>query len=112
MAKLSPRNGLARPPRRVLLPKSWSSAPVRTVLVMCGALAWAAVAGGIELDSSAAEAQKQGTAPTFYKDVLPILEDHCQSCHPLGESAPMPLLTNKHTKPWPQKIAHPLHIKL
>ena len=30
-------------------------------------------------------------APTFYKDVLPILENHCQSCHRAGEVAPMPL---------------------
>src|ERR1700751_731282 len=31
--------------------------------------------------------------PTFYKDVLPILQDHCQSCHRAGEAAPMSLVT-------------------
>ena len=31
--------------------------------------------------------------PTFYRDVLPILQQHCQSCHRPGEIAPMPLVT-------------------
>ena len=29
--------------------------------------------------------------PTFYKDVLPILQKNCQSCHRPGEVAPMSL---------------------
>ena len=35
--------------------------------------------------------------PTFYRDVQPILQRHCQSCHRPGEIAPMPLheLTKK-----------------
>jgi len=35
---------------------------------------------------------------TFYKDVLPILQDHCQSCHRPGQIAPMPLVTYAQTK--------------
>src|SRR4051812_22650923 len=31
--------------------------------------------------------------PTFYKDVLPILQSRCQNCHREGEMAPMPLET-------------------
>ena len=34
-----------------------------------------------------------GSAPTFYRDVLPILQQHCQSCHRPGEIAPLPLVT-------------------
>ena len=30
---------------------------------------------------------------TFNKDVLPILEKNCQSCHRPGQIAPLPLLT-------------------
>jgi mono/diheme cytochrome c family protein len=41
----------------------------------------------------AAELEKQTTAPTFYRDVLPILQQHCQSCHRTGEIAPFPLVT-------------------
>src|SRR5438132_13231287 len=32
-------------------------------------------------------------AATFYKDVLPILQDHCQQCHRPGQIAPVPLVT-------------------
>ena len=38
--------------------------------------------------------------PTFYKDVLPILQQHCQSCHRPGEPGPMSLLDCAGTKPW------------
>jgi hypothetical protein len=44
-------------------------------------------------------------APTFYRDVLPILEQHCQSCHRVGEIAPMPLVTYDQTRPLAQLIA-------
>jgi hypothetical protein len=38
-------------------------------------------------------ASAHSSAPTFYKDVLPILQQHCQTCHRAGEIAPMPLVT-------------------
>ena len=34
-----------------------------------------------------------GSFPTFYRDVLPIVQQHCQRCHRAGEIAPMPLIT-------------------
>ena len=37
---------------------------------------------------------------TFSRDVLPILEKHCQSCHRAGEIGPMPLLTYQQVRPW------------
>jgi hypothetical protein len=39
-------------------------------------------------------------APTFYKDVLPVLQQHCQSCHRSGEIAPFSLMTYKQAKSW------------
>lgn len=36
--------------------------------------------------------------PTFYRDVLPILQDHCQLCHRRGEIAPFPLVTYRETR--------------
>lgn len=36
---------------------------------------------------------------TFYKDVLPILQNNCQSCHRPGEVAPMSLLTYEDARP-------------
>jgi hypothetical protein len=38
-------------------------------------------------------------APTFYKDVLPILEQHCQVCHRAGEIAPIAFETYQQVKP-------------
>jgi hypothetical protein len=39
-------------------------------------------------------------APTFYRDVLPILQQHCQSCHRPGEIAPFPFVTYNETRRW------------
>src|SRR3974377_638686 len=39
-------------------------------------------------------------APTFSKDVAPILQNHCQECHRPGEAAPMSLLNYKEARPW------------
>jgi mono/diheme cytochrome c family protein len=63
---------------------------------------------------SDAAMQKSGAspAPTFYKDVLPILQDHCQSCHRAGEVAPMPLETYKQAQAWAPAIAHAVGMKM
>ena len=34
-----------------------------------------------------------GDSPTFYRDVEPILQGHCHSCHRAGEIAPTSLVT-------------------
>jgi hypothetical protein len=41
-----------------------------------------------------------GATPTFQKDVLPILQNHCQGCHRPGEIAPMSLLSYTDARPW------------
>jgi hypothetical protein len=41
-----------------------------------------------------------GPPPTFTKDVAPILQQHCQTCHRPGEAAPFSMLTYADTKPW------------
>jgi hypothetical protein len=42
--------------------------------------------------------------PTFYRDVLPILEQHCQSCHRAGGIAPMAFETYEETRPFAAAI--------
>src|SRR5215475_14550146 len=42
--------------------------------------------------------------PTFYKDVLPILQARCQECHRPGEIGKMSLLTYKDARPWAAAI--------
>ncbi len=44
------------------------------------------------------------TAATFNKDVAPILQKRCQSCHRPGQLAPMPLLTYAEVRPWAKAI--------
>lgn len=38
--------------------------------------------------------------PTFYKDVLPVLQQRCQECHRPGEVAPFALQTYEQARPW------------
>src|SRR5580692_1996873 len=42
--------------------------------------------------------------PTFTKDVAPILQKHCQTCHRPGEAAPFSMLTYEETRPWASMI--------
>jgi hypothetical protein len=45
-----------------------------------------------------------GADVTFYRDVAPILQTKCQSCHRPGEVAPMPLTTYESSRPWAKAI--------
>ena len=44
-------------------------------------------------------------SPTFYRDVLPILQANCQSCHRPGEVAPMSLVTYESSRPWAKAVS-------
>jgi len=52
----------------------------------------------------APNARSKSAAPTFYRDVLPILQQHCQVCHRPGEIAPLPLMTYEQTHAWADQI--------
>jgi hypothetical protein len=41
---------------------------------------------------------------TFHRDVEPLLQAHCQTCHRPGEIGPMTLLTYQDTRPWAKAI--------
>ena len=53
---------------------------------------------------SVALASAATTQVTFYKDVLPVLQKNCQTCHRPGEAAPMSLLTYDQARPWAKSI--------
>ncbi|HEY2547946.1 MAG TPA: hypothetical protein VGI46_17875, partial [Candidatus Acidoferrum sp.] len=56
---------------------------------------------GILSCAAYARAQEPGNPPsTFTKDVAPILQKHCQTCHRPGEAAPFSMLTYQDTRPW------------
>lgn len=56
--------------------------------------------------------ERGAETPTFYKDVLPILQNHCQSCHRVGEVAPMPFETYAQARPWANAIAHAVQTRM
>ena len=41
---------------------------------------------------------------TFYRDVLPVLQDRCHTCHRPGEAAPLALLSYRDVRPWARAI--------
>src|SRR5437588_4568610 len=54
--------------------------------------------------TSALLAQAATPAPTFAKDVAPILQQKCQMCHRPGEPVPFSMLTYEQTRPWAKAI--------
>jgi len=64
-----------------------------------GLLVALAIMGGSTRPTKAADAPV-----TFAKDVLPILQKNCQSCHRPGQIAPMSLLTYDEARPWARAI--------
>jgi mono/diheme cytochrome c family protein len=59
---------------------------------------------GIFAASTVAACAASTPAVTFNRDVLPILQKNCQTCHRPGEVAPMPLITYKDARPWAKAI--------
>ncbi len=49
--------------------------------------------------------------PTYYQDVLPVLQKNCQGCHRPGEAAPMSFLEYKSTRPWAKAIKNAVAVK-
>ena len=60
--------------------------------------------GLVLVPASTALAQEPGA--TFYRDVAPILQERCQSCHRAGEIGPMPLGTYTEVRPFAKAITN------
>lgn len=50
--------------------------------------------------TAALAADTSSPTVTFNKDILPILQKNCQTCHRPGQIAPMSFLTYQSTRPW------------
>ncbi len=48
---------------------------------------------------------------TFHRDVEPILQKHCQSCHRPGEIGPMPLMNYAQVRPWAKSIGEAVALR-
>jgi hypothetical protein len=64
-----------------------------------------ALSGLIGMVVPAAIRAQAEAAPTFSKDVAPLLYRNCTNCHRSGEIGPMSLLTYKDARPWAKSIA-------
>src|SRR5215468_3446334 len=67
-------------------------------------LALLMVAAIMAVGTQAMVKAETSTHVTFNKDILPILQENCQSCHRPGEVAPMSLLTYQDARPWAKAI--------
>lgn len=68
----------------------------------CAVLA-AVTLGGLVLMAVPASAQ-QAAAPTFSRDVAPIIQSKCQECHQPNSIAPMSLISFAEARPWARSI--------
>ena len=48
---------------------------------------------------------------TFSKDVAPVLQKNCQSCHRPGEAAPFSLMTYREARPWAKAMKQAVVLK-
>lgn len=53
----------------------------------------------------ASAADEAAGTPTFTKDVAPIFQNKCESCHRADSMAPMSLVTYEDARPWAKSIA-------
>jgi hypothetical protein len=75
---------------------------IRTFLA-AGALLLFAVSSSVHTGAQSPPAAPP--APTYSRDIAPILYKNCTTCHRPGEIGPMSLLTYKDARPWAKSIA-------
>ena len=63
-----------------------------------------AAVAAILMTAASANGQDVQDQVSFTKNVAPILQERCQSCHRPGTFAPMPLVTYEETRPWARSI--------
>src|SRR5882762_10083639 len=67
---------------------------------------------GVVIATGTTRAQDAAGAPvTFTRDVLPILQKNCQSCHRPGQVAPMSLISYQETRPWARAIKNAVTLR-
>ena len=74
----------------------WTNAQIRVTVVGRPS----ATASSVSLSPQSITPQ----SPTFAKDVAPIFQEKCQTCHHAGTSAPMSLVTYDEVRPWARSI--------
>ena len=65
------------------------------------------LASALLVPAVAGAQSRPAAAPTFSKDVAPIIYKNCTVCHRPGEIGPFSMLTYAETRPWVKAIATP-----
>ena len=74
-------------------------------LVSAAIVALLSLAAAQTRETKTPDAPREAAVPSFYRDVLPILQQHCQDCHRSGEIGPMPLVTYENARSHSLEIA-------
>ena len=80
-------------------------------MTTCARIVSAAAVIGVVTGAAGPASAANEAAVTYYKDVLPIVQENCQTCHrPSGYNisglvAPMAFMTYDETRPWARAIA-------
>src|SRR4030095_8372967 len=67
-------------------------------------LAVVATLGAAAVSVTGVHAGAPPAAPTFTKDIAPIVYNKCTMCHRAGEVAPMAFMTYEDVRPWAKVI--------
>ncbi len=62
------------------------------------------IAAAVLLFTGTISAAQPPKSVSFSRDVAPILQEHCQSCHRPGEATPMSLMSFREARPWAAAI--------
>src|SRR5262249_57354829 len=89
----------SRPPTAFLETERAMNMTVRNLALVAGFL--------IPGAAIAADTPQATRTTTFTKDIAPIFQEKCESCHPPGSIAPMSLLTYQEAPPRSQSSATP-----
>jgi hypothetical protein len=79
-------------------------AVVRGVWVIASVAAFAASGVVVLTGGQGGRVPPTESAPTFSKDVAPIMYEKCVTCHRPGEIAPMSFITYQNVRPWARSI--------
>ncbi|MGA2847037.1 MAG: cytochrome c [Candidatus Acidiferrales bacterium] len=76
------------------------------IIVSAAIVALLSLAAAQTREMKTPDAPREAVVPSFYRDVLPILQQHCQGCHRSGEIGPMPLVTYENARSYSLEIAN------
>jgi hypothetical protein len=76
----------------------------RQILAAATVLCCVAVASSVVVTDVAVAQTGATAAVTFYRDVAPLLQKNCETCHRPGQIAPMAFQSYESTRPWARAI--------